>query len=425
MSERDDGLGRRELPISVLRHYDYRLIWAGDAVSNIGTRMHAVALSWQVYELTGSVALLGLLGLVRAVALMLTAMIGGALADTYDRRQILIWSNIVMLVLSALIAAATFTGVVNVPLLFIVAALVAAASAFDDPARAALIPALMPRQRIADAMSVNILTGNVANMAGPAVGGLMVAAIGVGGTYALDAASFVAVVGALLVMKQRPKTPPRTADSNVGAVVEGLKFIRATPIIYAVMLLDFMATLLGNEVSLAPVFAEEIFNAGPQGLGLLLSAPAVGAVCGGALISLLPAPRQPGRIIVSAVVAYGIFMVLFGLSPNLWVGMLFLAGSGAADALSMTMRHTIRNLATPDALRGRIAATHSVFSAGGPRLGEFQTGMTASLVGAREAMLIGGMGCVAAALALAWAIPALTSYRFTSSEPVSESEPAD
>lgn len=412
MSKPDRNQGsRRELPITVLRYRDYRLVWAGEFVSGFGTRMHAVALSWQVFDLTGSVALLGVLGLVRAVALMSTALIGGAIADTRDRRKLLLVTNLLLLLLSAGISIATATGAVNVLLLYAVAMAVAATSAFDEPARHALIPTLVPRDRIPAAMSVNILTGNVAEMAGPAAGGLAVATLGIAGTYALDAVTFLAVVIALLAMKARPEVPVTTVG-GLHAVREGLRFIRMTPVIYGIMLLDFLATVLGSTVGLAPVFADEILEVGPEGLGLLLSAPAIGAVAGGALLSLLPQPRHPGWLIVLAIVAYGLFLALFGIAPSLWLAMVFLAGAGLADALSMAMRHTIRNLATPDALRGRVSSAHSAFSAGGPRLGEFQSGMTASLIGAREAMVVGGFACVAAAGVLAWLIPAITGYRF-------------
>ena len=407
---------RRELPLTVLRHRDFRLIWGGQAVSSVGTQMHSIALSWQVFELTGSVALLGVLGLTRAVSLMTVSLAGGAIADSVNRRHLLIATNLGLLFLSGLLSVATFAGFVNVPLLFVVAALVSSVSSFDSPARQALIPTLVPRGRIPDAMSMNILTGNVANVLGPAIGGFAIAWIGIWGTYAIDAASFLAVVCALLVMEQRDNERVRIARGSVAMVVEGLKFVRDTPVIYGVMLLDFLATILGATVALTPVFAQTIFDAGPQGLGLLNSAPAIGAVVGAAVMSVVAPPRKPGKVIVGAVMSYGVFLALFGISPNIWVAMLFLAGYGASDAVSMTMRHTIRNLATPDHLRGRVAATHSTFSSGGPRLGEFQTGIAASLIGVRATPVIGGIGCVLVALGIARLIPAVLNYSFADHE---------
>lgn len=403
----------------MLRYRDYRLIWAGDSISNIGTQMHAIALSWQVYELTGSVALLGVLGLVRALATMTTSLWGGAIADLTDRRKLLYVTSSILILLSVALSAATYFDVVNVYMLFAVAALVAAAASFDDPARSALIPTLVPRHRIPDAMSLNILTGNAAQMLGPALGGFSVAIFGVAGTYAIDAVTFGAVVVALVLMKANTSAPVRIRRGSLHAIKEGLHFIRNTPVIYGVMLLDFLATILGATLSLTPVFADEIFDAGPQGLGLLNSAPAVGAVVAGAIISLLPSPRKPGWMIVSSVAAYGMFLAAFGLSPSLWIGLIFLAGYGAADAVSMTMRHTIRNLATPNELRGRIAATHSAFASGGPRLGEFQTGIMASFIGVRTTTIVGGIGIVLVAAGIAKLIPAVLKYEF---EPDSEED---
>ena len=402
------------MPVTILRHRDYRLIWAGEAVSGVGTQMHAIALSWQVFEITGSVALLGLLGLVRAISLMTVSLAGGAIADSVNRRQLLIVTNLVLLILSGGLALATRADVVTVPMLFIVAALVAAVSSFDGPARQALIPTLVPRHRIPDAMSLNILTGNVADMFGPAVGGFAIALIGISGTYAIDAVSFLAVVLALMMMEQRDSARVRISRGSVAMVVEGLRFVKQTPVIYGIMLLDFLATILGATIALTPVFADIIFDAGPQGLGLLNSAPAVGAVGGAAVMSIIRPPKHPGRVILVAIASYGFFLMLFGLAPNIWWALLFLAGYGASDAVSMTMRHTIRNLATPDHLRGRVAATHSTFSSGGPRLGEFQTGLMASLIGIRATPVIGGIGCILVAIGIGRLIPAVWSYRFAS-----------
>jgi MFS family permease len=418
------SLDHRELPVTVLRYRDYRLIWGAEFVSNIGTEMHAVALSWQVFQITGSIALLGVLGLVRAIALMSTSLLGGLFADTRDRRKVLLVTQSILMLLSVLLAVTTWAEAVDVWLLYAVAVGVAITSAFDSPAQQALIPNLVPRERIPDAMSLNIITWNVAAIAGPALGGISVATLGVGGTYALDSITFIAVIAAILAMRARPVTPP-LARAGWAAIKDGFRFIWATPIIAGVMLLDFLATLLGSSVGLAPVFAEEVLKVGAQGYGFMVSAVAVGAVVGATGMSVLPAPRRPGILILAAVAAYGGSLVLFGLASSLWMALLALALAGGFDALSMTMRHTIRNLATPDELRGRISATHSLFAAGGPRLGQFQSAMTASLVGPRLAMVFGGVGCVAIAGLLALAIPAIRRFTLPASRPVAASSDDD
>lgn len=402
---------RSRLPIHVLRHRDYRFLWLGQFVSTLGTQMHAVALSYQLYQLTGSVVQLGLLGLVRAIALMVTSLIGGAVADAMDRRVVMLVTQTVLLALSLSIAFATYLDTINVLMLYIVAALIAATSAFDGPARQALIPALVPRHELASAMSLNILAMSIARMTGPAVGGFIVALVGVAATYVIDGASFLATIGALLIMQTRVELPELRA-TGISAIVEGLRFIHATPVIWGVMVLDFLATLLGSTIGLAPVFAEDVLNAGPQGLGLLLSAPAAGAVLGGLIVSLLPQVSRPGRVLVLSVVVYGVFLALFGLSTSLVLALLALAGAGAADSVSVAMRYTVRNLATPDELRGRVAAAHSALAMGGPRLGEFQSGMTAFLVGPRYAMVLGGLAVVAVSGLMSWVAPAMLRYRF-------------
>lgn len=403
--------GRSRLPVAVLRHRDFRLLWGGQFVSTLGSQMHSVALSWQVYQLTGSYVQLGLLGLVRAVALIGASFVGGAVADSRDRRAVMLVTQTVLLALSAGLAIATALDTVNVVMLYGVAAAVAATTAFDGPARQAMIPALVPRDALAPAMSLNILAMSVARMAGPAVGGVAVAVVGVAGTYLIDALSFLWVIGALLAMRTRMSVPLARA-SGVAAVVEGLRFIRSTPVIWGVMGLDFLATLLGSTVGLAPVFAEDVLKIGPQGLGLLLSAPAAGAVLGGFAISLVPQPKRPGLVVVISIVAYGVCLALFGFSGGLLAALAALAGAGAADSVSVAMRHTVRNLATPDELRGRVAASHSALAMGGPRLGEFQSGVTAELIGPRPAMVFGGAGCIAVALLVAWTVPAVLRYRF-------------
>ena len=205
---------------------------------------------------------------------------------------------------------------------------------------------------------------------------------------------------------------PVLQSRGIEAIREGLRFIVATPVIWGIMLLDFLATLVGSTVGLAPVFAKDVLNAGPQGLGLLLSAPAAGAVIGAVIVSLLPQFQRPGRMVVISVIVYGICLALFGMSGTLIAAMLALVGAGAADSVSVAMRHTVRTIATPDELRGRVAAAHSALAMGGPRLGEFQSGMTAAIVGPRAAMMVGGAGCIVVALLIGWFVPPMMQYRF-------------
>jgi MFS family permease len=320
-------------------------------------------------------------------------------------------TQLILLLISAATALATALDAVTIGVLYAVAVAASVASAFDGPARQALIPQLVPRDQLGAATSLNMLAMSTARMVGPAIGGLAVAWLGVAAAYALDALSFLAVIGALLAM-QTAIGRPNVRVSGVAAVIEGLQFIWRTPVIGGVMLIDFLATLLGSTVGLAPVFAEDVLKIGPQGMGLLLSAPAAGSMLGGFGLSFLPLPQKPGRTLVMAVVAYGACLALFGLSTSLVLALLCLAGAGAADAVSVAMRHTVRQLATPDELRGRVAATHSALAMGGPRLGEVQSGMSAALLGPRAAMVAGGLACALIAVVVARLIPAVGRYRF-------------
>lgn len=403
--------GRRsKLPVFVLKHRDYRLLWLGQMISTLGTQMHTVALSWQVYELTGSVFQLGLLGLIRAAALMVTSFVGGAAADTRNRRNLMLVTQTSMLILTGALAVSTTLGAVNIGLLYAFAALAAATSAFDGPARQALIPSLVPRDELGAAISLNMLAMSAARMVGPALGGVSVGLLGVAATYTVDSISFLAVILALALMRTTVVTPVIQAR-GMAAIREGLRFIVATPVIWGIMLLDFLATLVGSSVGLAPVFAKDVLHAGPQGLGLLLSAPAAGAVAGAVIVSVLPQFERPGRMVVISVVVYGVCLALFGMSNSLVAAMLALVGAGAADSISVAMRNVVRLIATPDELRGRVSAAHSALAMGGPRLGEFQSGMTATLVGPQAAMMLGGAGCVLVALAIGKLVPPVMRYR--------------
>jgi MFS family permease len=386
--------------------------------------MHAVAIAYQVFQITGSIALLGVLGLVRAIALIGTSLIGGMVVDSQDRRKVMLTTQSILILLSGSLAITTWLDIVNVYVLYFVAAAAAVTLSFDQPARQAILPALVPKDKLTAAMSLNIVSSNVGMMAGPAIGGLTIAAVGVAGTYAIDSLSFLGTIIALLVMRTQFKAPA-VRMKGLPAIREGLQFIKMSPVIYGVMLIDFSATLLGSMIGLAPVFAETVHNIGPRGLGLLYSAPALGSVLGAAIMSMVPQPKKPGTVIVAAVAAYGGFLVLFGMSPTIWLALACLAGAGMADAVSMTMRHTVRLLATPDALRGRVAATHSAFSAGGPRLGEFQAGITASFIGPQAAMIAGGSGVILAVIGISRLIPAVRAYEFAPDSEPAEEQPAD
>jgi MFS family permease len=414
---------RRERATVALRHHDFRLLWAGEFVSTMGTYMQTVAIAWHLYLLTGSAFQLGALGLFRAIPTIAFALVGGAFADSKDRRRVLIVTQALMGGFSAILGLATATGLDSVALIYALTLLTATASCFDDPARAALIPNLVPRRHLPQALTLNILARNVAAVVGPAVGGVAIATFGLSATYLLDAASFAAVIGALLAMRLRPKTPV-VIGSGIQTVIEGLRFVRHNPVILSLMVLDFLATLFASALLLMPIFADEILGVGESGLGLLYSASAAGAVAGGLVLSVLPVAHRPGRMILIAVAVYGAAIAAFGLAPSFPIALAALAVSGVADTVSMTARHTIRQLATPDALRGRVAAVHSVFAGGGPELGNFQIGITARFIGIQPAVILGGALCIALAGVVALVSPRIRDYTIDAPEPQAETTAA-
>ncbi len=396
--------------LAALVHRDFTLIWSGQFISRVGTQIQTVALGWLVYDLTGSAALLGGIALARAIPTILLSLFGGTLADQVDRRWLLLISQTTLALFSALLAIAIQAGMTNITLLYAFAALTAAASAVSVPTTQAFIPALVDRERLANALTINVLASNVAAVVGPAVGGLVIGSLGVAAAYWIDAASFFVVVAALIAMRSRvaPAPLPRR---GLGALLDGLTFVRERPVLWQLMVIDFLAVLFASRFGLLPVFAETVLKIGAQGLGLLYAAVSFGAVIGSALFAFLPQPKRPGRLVALTILAYGGVLAVFGLAHSFVVALLLLAASGGLDAVSSALRQTARQLATPDRLRGRVGALASTFAIGGPRLGDFQAGMVASVFGAGNAMFIGGAGCLLMALSSRWWARPLWRYR--------------
>lgn len=400
----------RSPALIALRHRDFRLLWAGQAVSFLGTQVQTVALAWLVYSLTGSAAQLGGVGLARAIPTILLSLFGGTLADRRDRRKLLIISQAILAALSALLAIAVSAGLSSILLLDGFAALTAAASAFESPASQAFIPQLVPREHLANALTLNVLSTDTVAVVGPAIGGIAIGTLGVSAAFWIDAASFFAVVAALLVMRTRAAAP-KAEGHPMRALLIGLAFVRERGILWQLMVIDFLATLLISPTGLLPVFARDVLSIGPAGLGILYAAPSAGAVLGAALMAVLPAPRRPGRTVVIVIAGYALVLGLFGISSWITLALLLLGLGGGLDAISMAMRHTVRQLATPNELRGRIGSLADVFASGGPRLGEFQAGLVASFIGAPGAMVAGGLACLAMVASSRFWAPQLWTYQ--------------
>lgn len=394
----------------VLRHRDYRLLMFGETISTAGSQIQRAAVAWQVFRITEDPLQLGLLGLCRFVPIILFGIAGGVMADRGNRRTTLLVTQAVLLFNSAMLALLTWSGSISMAVIYGFVIVSAIVESVSNPTRQALIPLLVPRDELPAASTVNLVGMHVASVGGPAIGGLIIAWLGVSAAYVVDACTFLAVIVAVLMMRARPALPP-IVMSGFAAALEGFAFLRGSPVLLGVMLTDFLATFFGVSTALMPIFAEEVLNAGPRGLGLLLSAPAAGAVISAVALSLIRIPNRVGFLVLAAVAVYGACIVGFGLSRNLWLSLLFLAGSGAADSVSMTLRHVMRTMLTPDELRGRIAAVQRTLGAGGPQLGEFKTGALASVMGSGPAVALGGAATLLTALFVMRIVPEIGRYR--------------
>lgn len=403
---------------NTLRYRDFRLLWLADSIAILGTQIQRMAITWQVFELTRDPLQLGLLGIFRFVPVLIFGLFGGVIADNRDRRLVLIFTHLALMASTAVLAIATMTDNASMALIYTITFISSAFNAMAGPARQALIPNLVPREALAGAATIVNLAMQTAMVAGPAIGGVIIAQTDLAIAYWINTVGFVAVIIAAAMIRTRQEKI-HMAERGWPAIKAGFAFLWQTPILLAVMSLDFIATFFGAITNLMPIFAEEILGGGANALGLLLSAPAAGAVLGSIIFGLFPMPHRPGQAMVAAVLAYGLCIAGFGLSGNLWFALLFLAGSGAADSVSMALRHAIRNLITPDAYRGRIAAAHSAFAMGGPQLGEFRGGAMASVIGAPASVFIGGIGTILSVVAMVRLVPTLTRYRSDDEAPVS------
>jgi len=410
-----------------LRYRNFRLLWIGLLISFSGSLMQTAAILWHVSLLVSDdrrALALGMVGLVRVVPIVFFSLLSGVAADVYDRRRLMLITQSAMCVLAALLAALTWHGLTSVWPVYLISALSSAAGAFDLPARQALVPNLVPREHLANALSLNTIMFQVAAVTGPAVGGIVISQAGVAWAYAGNALSFLVVLAAIVMMRDVSKTrgadvsangaPATRIDFTLHAALEGLRFVFRSPLIRSTMLLDFFATFFSSATALLPIYAQDILAVGAHGYGWLYAAPAAGAIVTSAImVRAVDMIRSRGWVLIGAVIAYGLATIAFGLSRNFWLSFGCLAATGAADTVSTIFRNLIRQLETPDHLRGRMTGVNMVFFMGGPQLGELEAGLVANSFGAVASVVSGGIGCVAATLWIVSSTPALREYRTT------------
>jgi MFS family permease len=384
-----------------LQHRDFRLFWGGAVVSALGSAFTTVALLWQLFLLTNSAFQVGLIGLAQAIPLISLSLFGGLLADAVDRRRLMIVTQLVQFSISGGLALLTIAGVVSPLILYVAAALFALASALENPSRAALVPNLVPESELSNAIALNSTQRSVAAIAGPAVAGVLLAFRGPAFCYAIDALSWFAMLAALLSLRARPRPGVGRRGVSFDALRGGIAFVRSNPVILAMMVLDFGATLFGEPDALLPIFARDILAIGATGLGILFASTSVGSLVAATGMSLVPRGKRPGQWVLLGVVVYGVAACVFALSREFWLSALMLALMGAGDTVSAVLRGTINQLVTPDHLRGRVSAVNTIFVIGGPRLGQVESGVAAALGGATFSALTGGIGALLVVLGVA------------------------
>ncbi len=401
-----------------LQSRNFRLIWIGLLLSFTGSFMQNAAILWHVSLLVAPddrAIALGLVGLSKVVPIVLFSLVSGVAADALNRQRLLVATQTAGAAVALGLAALTFRGLTAVWPIYLLAAIGASVSAFDLPARQALLPLLVPREHLPNAISLNAIMVQVASVAGPAVGGVLIGAFGVGWAYIANAVSFGFVVVALLMMRNVRESEGVTGTArervSLGAAFEGVRFVFRSSLIRSTMLLDFVATFFASATALLPIFAQDFLHVGPLGFGWLFAAPAAGSVLASlAMVPLTERIERRGRTLIWAVVGHGAATIVFGLSRAYWLTFLCLALTGATDTVSTVIRSIVRQLETPERLLGRMSGVNMVFFMGGPQLGELEAGVVAHGFGAPFSVVSGGLACMAATAWIASKTPALRGY---------------
>lgn len=375
--------------------------------------MQLWALFWQIRTLTDQPIALGAVGLARIVPVIIFSLIGGAVADVLNRRRVLFITQIGMAVVAFVLGWLTLTGGIDLWHIYLLTALQAVFQAFDGPARQALVPNLVPADDLPNAFSMNSIAKQTGSIIGPALSGMIIAIGGLPYVYIINAISYLAVILALIMMgavEQQITITSRNGAISYTAIAEGVRFILHQPLILSTMVTDFFATFFASANTLMPIIAVDVLHVGAVAYGWLSAAQAIGAMVAALIISQMREIRRQGYVFLSAVVVFGSATILFGSSRIFLMAILALIIVGAADTVSTIIRNTIRQLVTPDYIRGRMTSVNQIFFRGGPQLGEVEAGVMAQFFGAPFAVISGGIGCILAAIWIARRWPQILKY---------------
>jgi MFS family permease len=398
MDQDNDGLR------TLLRERSFTFFWVARLAAMMANQMLMVAVGWQMYEVTGSAWDLGLVGLFQFVPALLLTLPGGHVADKLRRNRIFAACMLAQMAVAAALLVATLRGTESRELILLLSVVLGVARAFQMPAQQALIPQLVPQHLLGRAITMSSSGMQAAIVGGPALGGALYA---VSANHVYATCAGLLLVASALMLAVRYEHRPAPGETSLREVLAGVHYVWGNKILLGAISLDLFAVLLGGATALLPIFARDILHTGPQGLGLLRAAPAVGALAMSLGMLRWPLQRQAGHFLLLSVGIFGVATVLFGLATQFWVALLALAVTGAADNVSVVVRQTLAQAETPDAIRGRVSAVNSIFIGASNQLGEFESGATAALLGPVGSVLLGGIGTVVVALVWLRLFPAL------------------
>lgn len=395
----------------------YRAMWFGQLISLLGSNMRLVAVAWQVYDLTGSTVAVGMVGLVEVVPLIAVSIIGGTFVDTGDRKRLIAIAQVALMICSGLLALLSLTSSITVLWIYVLTGIASAFNAIDRPARSSLLPHVIPEGKMSSAMALRQVLFHTTTIIGPAIGGVLIAAIAVGWVYLIDAVSFIA---ALIVLRWIPRVPVADAltEGRLSAIKQGLSLATRTPVLLSIFVIDLVAMIFGMPRAVFPALAKETFHMGAEGVGILYAAIAVGGLVGALTAGWVSSIRRQGMAVILAVTAWGALIALAGLSVfSLALTAVFLALAGAADVVSAVFRGTILLQKTPDALLGRLNALNIMIVTGGPRIGDVEAGLVAGIAGAPASIVIGGVACLLGTGVVAALFPSLRNHEAEGTTP--------
>ena len=385
-----DDVAPMTVPLSLASCPSFLRFWAGRVAGTMANQMVQVAVGWQMYDLTHSAWNLGLVGLFQFVPALALALVSGHVADRHDRRHIVALSLTLQLVVALVLLLSTHEGWISRDLILGVSLLLGVARSFQMTAQQALTPLLVPQALLARALAFSASGMQAAIIGGPALGGFLYAA-GASVVYVACTVLFVLAAGLVWSARYDHKPAPR-APVTLDTLLAGVRFIRAKPVVLGAISLDLFAVLLGGATALLPIYARDILHVGPEGLGLLRGAPAMGALLMSLVLARWTIRSRAGAILFACVAVFGVTTIVFGVSPWFWLSMAALFINGAVDMVSVVVRQTLVQLDTPDEMRGRVSAVNSIFIGASNQLGEFESGATAALFGPVGAVVVGGVG---------------------------------